>query len=290
HLTVATNGTLLVPDTVERMVEAGIRYAEVSIDSLDMSRHDRFRGQKGYWRRTVDGLRNVIKAEGIKSGLAMTVMRWNVDELPDIIDWAINEGVETFYAFNFIPTGRARDVLEMDLTPEQRERMLVILQEYLTRGEIAIMSSAPQFGRACLEYGGPNSPVNTGHYGKGGGKVTRILARYVGGCGAGRCYCAIQPNGKVTPCVFMPVEVGDLRSHAFEKIWFDSPVMQLLRDRDDRIDHCRICDYKYVCGGCRARSLGYFDDLRRGDPGCKFNVPRQGDTETAEKALRAGMK
>jgi len=44
-----------------------------------------------------------------------------------------------------------------------------------------------------------------------------------------------------------------------------------LRDRDDRTGHCRICDYKYHCGGCRARAWGYFKDLRRSDPGCKFN-------------------
>ena len=271
HLTVATNGTLLTPDAVKRMVASGIRYAEVSIDSLDEKKHDAFRGQTGYWRRCVEGLRNIVKTEGIKSGLAMTVMRWNVGELEAAIEWAIAEGVDTFYAFNFIPTGRALDVTDMDLSPDQREGMLAILQKYLSSGRIALMSSAPQYGRACLEFGDPDGPVNTGHYGAGGGKMTRVLARYVGGCGAGRCYCAVQPDGKVTPCVFMPIEVGDLKKDSFEKIWFQNDVMQLLRDRDDRLGHCRICDFKFVCGGCRARSWGYFRDLHRSDPGCKFN-------------------
>jgi radical SAM protein with 4Fe4S-binding SPASM domain len=110
------------------------------------------------------------------------------------------------------------------------------------------------------------APVNTGHYGYGGGKMTRIFARYVGGCGAGRAYCAIQPNGDVTPCVFMPIKVGSLRTDPFETAW-NHPVMQLLRDRDDREGHCRTCDYKFNCGGCRARSWGYFRDLRQPDPG-----------------------
>jgi radical SAM protein with 4Fe4S-binding SPASM domain len=270
HLTVATNGTLCTPDKVKAMVDAGIRYAEISLDSIDPKKHDAWRGAAGYWERAVAGIRTVVKTQGIKCGVAMTVTRWNLAEMEDVMEWCIAEGVNTFYAFNFIPTGRARDLLDQDLTPAERERMLAILQKYLVGGRISIMSSAPQYGRACLELGDPTDPVNTGHYGYGGGKMTRLFARYVGGCGAGRAYCAIQPNGDVTPCVFMPIKVGSLRTDPFEKIW-NHEVMELLRDRTDRTGHCRQCLYRFNCGGCRARSWGYFRDLRRPDPGCKFN-------------------
>ena len=271
HLTVATNGTLLTPDRVRAMVGAGIRYAEISLDSLDRRRHDAFRGGPGHWEAAVRGIREVVKAEGIKCGVAMTVTRWNLGELEAMLEWCIAEGVSTFYAFNFIPTGRAREIVDQDLSPEERERMLAVLQQYLVDGRISIMSSSPQYGRACLELGRPDSPVNTGHYGYGGGRTTRVLARYVGGCGAGRCYLALQPNGDVTPCVFLPIRVGNLRTDPFETVW-DHPVMELLRDRTDRQGHCRACEFRYNCGGCRARSWGYFRDLRRADPGCKFNL------------------
>ncbi len=270
HLTVATNGTLLTPEQVRAMVDAGIRYAEISLDSVDPARHDRFRGASGYWEAAVRGIRNVIADPDIKCGVAMTVTRWNLDEMEAMLAWCIAEGADTFYAFNFIPTGRATGILDADLSPAQRERMLATLQRYLLDGRISIMSSAPQYGRACLELGDPDSPVNTGHYGYGGGRMTRLLARYVGGCGAGRCYMAVQPNGDVTPCVFMPITVGTLRRDPFERVW-NHPVMEQLRDRDDRSGHCLSCDYKYHCGGCRARAYGYFGDLTRADPGCKFN-------------------
>ena len=270
HLTVATNGTLCTPEKVRDMVDAGLRYAEISLDSVDPARHDAWRGAAGYWDGAVRGIRNVVKTEGIKCGVAMTVTKWNLAEMEPMIEWCISEGVDTFYAFNFIPTGRARDVVDQDLSPAERERMLAVLQKYLTDGRISIMSSAPQYGRACLELGDPAGPVNTGHYGYGGGKMTRTFARYVGGCGAGRCYCAIQPNGEVTPCVFLPIKVGSLRTDEFERIW-NHETMELLRDRSDRSGHCLSCEYKFNCGGCRARSWGYFRDLRRADPGCKFN-------------------
>jgi len=270
HLTVATNGTLLTQDKVARMVDAGIRYAEISLDSTDPATHDAWRGSPGFWDRAVAGIRNVVAHPGIKCGVAMTVARWNLADLRPMLEWCIAEGVDTFYAFNFIPTGRARDVADQDLSPAERETMLATLQEYLAGGRISIMSSAPQYGRACMELGDADSPVNTGHYGHGGGRMTRVLAKYVGGCGAGRCYMAVQPDGDATPCVFMPIRLGNLRTDSFETVW-NHPVMEVLRDRDDRTGHCKVCDYKYYCGGCRARSWGYFKDLRKSDPGCKFN-------------------
>jgi len=270
HLTVATNGTLLTQDKVAAMVDAGIRYAEISLDSTDPARHDAWRGSPGFWDRAVAGIRNVVAHPGIKCGVAMTVTRWNLADLRPMLEWCIAEGVDTFYAFNFIPTGRAARLADQDLSPAERETMLATLQEYLAGGRISIMSSAPQYGRACMELGDADSPVNTGHYGHGGGRMTRILAKYVGGCGAGRCYMAVQPDGDAAPCVFMPIRLGNLCTDSFEAVW-NHPVMEILRDRDDRTGHCHICEYKYHCGGCRARAWGYFKDLRRSDPGCKFN-------------------
>lgn len=271
HMSVATNGSLLTHENVQKLVDCGVGYVEISLDSVDPSRHDNFRGGEGYWQAAVRGIDNALANGHIKVGVATTVTQLNIDELERIIEWSIERGVNTFYAFNFIPAGRGRDIVDMDLTPEQREHMLSVLQRTLMEDRIAVMSSAPQYGRACLELGEEDGRINTGHYGYSSGKKTRVLARYVGGCGAGRCYCAIQPDGKVTPCVFMPIEIGDLRKDDFGKLWLENQTLQLLCDRDDRSGHCRSCDYKYVCGGCRARSYGYFGDLRRSDPGCKFN-------------------
>lgn len=272
HMSVATNGSLCTPENVERLVQCRIGYTEISLDSISPEKHDDFRGGKGYWEAAVRGIDACLANPNMKVGVATTVTRLNIDELEDIIQWCIDRGVNTFYAFNFIPTGRGRDIVDLDLSPQERERMLAVLQRTLVEDRIAVMSSATQYGRACIELGDPESAINTGHYGYSSGKKTRLLARYVGGCGAGRCYCAIQPNGKVTPCVFMPIEIGDIRSDDFQQVWLNHPLLKVLRDREDRTGHCKVCQYKLYCGGCRARSYGYFGDLRRSDPGCKFNM------------------
>jgi radical SAM protein with 4Fe4S-binding SPASM domain len=139
--------------------------------------------------------------------------------------------------------------------------------------QITVLSTAPQLGRVCLEAGfGEGTRIAIGHGGSARGKDIQIYTDYIGGCGTGRCYCSIQPNGLVTPCVFMPKVVGDLRKQTFMEIWEGSPDFQTLCDRENRTDHCRICRYKYQCGGCRARAYNYLGDMRAGDPGCIYNL------------------
>jgi len=271
HISVATNGSLLTRETVARLAESGVNYIEVSVDSVNPEKHDAFRGAPGYWERAVEGLKNAVADGHVGTGLAATITKLNLDELPDLIRFAKDLGVKTFYAFNFVPTGRAKEILDIDLSPEEREEMLNVLRATLDAKEISVVSSAPQLGRICTMYADEASLINTGHYGAGPGSTTKTLAKYIGGCGAGRCYCAVQPNGDITPCVFMPLVVGNVRRDDFMDIWENCEVFKRLRDRSTYKENCASCDYKYYCGGCRARSYGYFGDFLGADPGCINN-------------------
>ncbi len=270
HLSLATNGTLLTRERVRRLIDCGVKYLEVSIDSPQPEEHDRFRGRRGAWERAVEGIRNSVAA-GMRTGLATCLTRHTIERLDEIVRLAKDLGCRTFSHFNFIPVGRGRACADEDLTPEQREHLMRALTAYLQEGEINVISTAPQFGRACVIYGPPDGLFGVGHVGSGGGRKTMVLARYVGGCGAARCYCAIQPTGKVTPCVYIASEIiGDLRRQSLQEVW-NNELFRLLSDRDDRGDHCGVCDLRTYCGGCRARALAYTGDITAGDPGCVYN-------------------
>jgi MoaA/NifB/PqqE/SkfB family radical SAM enzyme len=211
HLTLATNGTLLTPETVARLKEVGVKYVEVSIDSMDPDGHDGFRGQPGSWARAIQGIRNSV-AGGMRTGLAVCFTRQTVHTVDDFVNFAVDLGCKTFSHFNFIPVGRAEKILDYDLSPGQRETLLRKLTRHLQAGKITVISTAPQLGRACAVYGSLEGIYATGHGGTGEGQKTMVLARYIGGCGAGRCYCSVQPNGIITPCVYISsIKVGDLR-------------------------------------------------------------------------------
>ena len=271
HTTIATNGTLLTPETCHRLAESGVKYVEVSLDSVIPEEHDGFRGLAGAWKRTVQGMRNAAATPGLRCGLAMCVTRFNYHHVEDMIELAKDIGCTTFVHFNFIPVGRGREMLEMDITPHEREGLIQLLNRHLQEGKISVMSTAPQFGRACILYGPPDGLMATAHAGKGKGRQAKVLSRYIGGCGAGRCYCCVEPDGKVTPCVYMPSSViGNLKEQSLMEIWHD-PRFDVFSHREDRGDHCAVCDFRAYCGGCRARSESYLDDVTAGDPGCIYN-------------------
>ncbi|MGQ9747270.1 MAG: radical SAM protein [Candidatus Caldatribacteriaceae bacterium] len=269
YVSVATNGTLLTEEMCKKLKDNGVQYVEVSLESSSPGYHDHFRGIPGLFQKTVQGVENALKA-GLLVGLAPTVTRDNLKDLRNLYQLAQELRVHRFYAFNFIPTGRGQRIWEQDLSPEEREEMLEILYDCLMEKKIAVFSTSPQFGRKCLEKNSQGLVI-TGHYSVSEGTLARVGAEYVGGCGAGRAYCAVQPDGTVTPCVFMPIPVGKLNQESFEKIWKESPVMQELRDRKLYKPHCGICEYRSVCGGCRARAYAYFSDYLGPDPGCKLN-------------------
>ncbi|MFQ5927036.1 MAG: radical SAM protein [Terriglobia bacterium] len=270
HVTIATNGMLLTPEMCARLKAAGVKYIEVSIDSIIPEEHDEFRGQQGAWARSIQGIKNSV-ATGIRTGMATCFTRETVHTADDVINFAADLGCKTFAHFNFIPVGRGKEIMHHDMTPGQRELLMRKLQRHLAEGKIGIISTAPQFGRSCIVYGSDEGVFATGHAGKGEGKKTMVLSRYIGGCGAGRCYCSIQPNGIINACVYIPSEeVGDIRRQSFTEIW-NNALFDTLSDRDDRGDHCGVCDYKHYCGGCRARSVSYTGDIQAGDPGCVYN-------------------
>jgi radical SAM protein with 4Fe4S-binding SPASM domain len=278
HLTIATNGTTMTPKLAAELAEAGLRYVEISLDSVDGARHDAFRGAPGMWRRAVEGAKAVVATPGLRLGIAMCVHQGNYHEVRDMIRFAEDLGAGCFAHFNFIPVGRGLRMVSGDITPDQREELLSILNRKMQEGGMGVISTAPQLGRVCLA-GAVCSPgasvggrVACSHAGSGSGVKARVVAKYLGGCGAGRTYVCIEPNGDVTPCVYMPHRVmGNVRRRPLVEAFRTSIFWRILNDRTRRLHHCEVCAFRNYCGGCRARADAYFGRLHAGDPGCAFN-------------------
>jgi len=104
------------------------------------------------------------------------------------------------------------------------------------------------------------------------------LADFIGGCGCGRFYLAIEPNGDIYPCVFFPhkkdVKVGNILSDDFEDTWRNSNLLWMTRNKDILEPNCKGCKYLYTCGGCRARAYNYYKNIIAPDPGCIINRNR----------------
>ncbi len=273
---IATNGTLLTRETVRKLKELGVGYVQISLDGATAETHDKIRGIPGVFNKTIQGIKNCV-AEDFFVEVAATGTKVNYKEFPSIIKLCKELGVKWFMHFNFIPTGRGRYIVENDLTPQEREELLTMLWSEM-RGEngengYPVLSTAPQYARVAIQRESQDEHVIPTHFYNMTlpGKL-KSLSTFVGGCGAGRSYCALRADGTIEPCVFFPHKVGNIRTESFKEIWDNSPVFWELRDREKLKGGCGKCEYKYVCGGCRARAYNYFGDLNAPDPGCIYNL------------------
>jgi radical SAM protein with 4Fe4S-binding SPASM domain len=273
YVSVATNGTLLTKENVRRLKETGIHYVEISIDGATAQTHDTFRGIPGAFEKALAGLRNCVDQD-LCVCIASTATKSNLSEFPAIIDLAENVSAERFTYFNFIPTGRGKAHQDEDLTSDEREMLMRYLLNRMSKGcKTTILTTAPQLARVALqcqeEAGTGEVTMSMAHMQTA--KVSRKavpLADFIGGCGAGRLYCSLSPQGDVHPCVFLPVNVGNLKMEKFREVWLNSELFKALRDRNNLKGACGKCSYKYTCGGCRARANAYYEDMQASDPGC----------------------
>lgn len=273
YVAVATNGTLITKEKAREMKEAGIQYTQISLDAASSEIHDEFRGVEGMFDKTVQGIKNCVE-EGFFVNVATTATSDNYEEIPKIIDLCEELNVDWFMLYNFVPTGRGEFIRENDLTPEEREDVLKRLWERLKSGSsVNVLSTAPQFARVALQAElGEDKKIVPTHFSNPSfsGKLVN-LAEFIGGCGCGRFYCAIRPNGNIEPCVFFPLTVGNIKEDKFETLWRKNDIFKELRNKEILEDACGDCEYRHYCGGCRARAYGYTRNYLSGDPGCIQN-------------------
>jgi AdoMet-dependent heme synthase len=250
RMVMGTSGYLIDNDTAVKLRDAGIRAVAISLDSKDPATHDSFRGLEGVWERAVKAI-GYCRDAGIAVQINMSVMRSAIHDVEEVIGLGTSLGVRDYQLFFPVPTGRARQIEPR--SPQEYEEMIrQILIRYRDSDIHIRPTCAPQFRRIADDAG-----ITTPAWGRG--------------CIAGISYCRIYANGDVTPCPYLPVSAGNVRTQSFADIWHNSPLFAALRDPGTLTGKCGRCRYKTICGGCRARayrgadvfSTGWCDGLAR---------------------------
>ncbi|HET6342824.1 MAG TPA: radical SAM protein [Gemmatimonadota bacterium] len=264
---VGTNGTRLTVDRIETLKQAGVQGVAVSVDSLDPVYHDRFRHGDGALEETLAAVERLRK-QRLDFIVQTSVTRGNRAEIPGIAEWAAGKGAVGFNVYFLVQTGRGAGM--RGLTPAENEEVLaeLVRLEARYRGRMMVRSKCmPQIMRHVHARGG-DSP----------------LMAYSTRCPCGVQYCRITPEGRVTPCPYLPVEAGDLTRQSFREVWTDSPVFARLRS-GALGGKCGRCEYRAVCGGCRARAFADTGDYLAADHACVYEPT--GDRELVRPAAVA---
>ncbi len=273
----ATNGYTLSKDReCSRYIENGLKFVQISVDGLQAETHDSFRGVSGAWKKAIQAVENCVDSD-LFVEVATTVTEHNFQEIPEMIDLMRDLGVDWFMIYNFIPTGNGENIVRMDISPQKRLKLLETAYNENGEGNMQVLSTAPQYAMVAESLVSDDNRVIPTHFynPEYNSPLIKQLADFIGGCGAGRFYMSVEPNGDMYPCVFFPhndeVKLGNLMKDDFEDVWKNNPLLSTLRNKEILEGQCGECESHNICGGCRARAYNYFNDVLAPDPGCVNN-------------------
>lgn len=271
---IGTNGVKVSENLARTLAAQGVRGMALSLDALDPEAHDRFRMVRGAWDNTVRGA-EVLRALDLPFIIQTTVHSSNAQQLEEIADFAQGRlGARVWNLYFLVQTGRGR--FASDLSREDYDdalRRLASIQRRHASRMLVNAKCAPHFVRTLFEEDSQSPFLKT-------------FVDGAGGCPAGTHYMGIRPNGDVTPCPYLPVFGGNLKSGSLEEIWRHSDIFTSIRQRESLGGRCGRCEFSGYCGGCRARAYGAGEGVMAEDPLCGY---QPGPFRSAIEEMRPGL-
>ncbi len=261
-MVMAPNGTLVTRETAARMAESGIRRISVSLDGAEAASHDAFRGVPGAFDQAVAGIRAARDA-GLEFQVNTTITQKNLAMIPAIQELAVSLGAAAHHIFLLVPTGRGKYIVDQAIGADQYEETLNWFYDQRDRVPLVLKATcAPHYYRILRQRArAEGRPVTYETHG---------LDAMTRGCLGGSGFCFVSYTGIVKPCGFLDLPCGDVTKTPFDEIWQTSEVFGNLRDADRLKGKCGTCEYRRVCGGCRARAFEATGDYLAEEPLCSY--------------------
>jgi 12,18-didecarboxysiroheme deacetylase len=266
---ISTNGTLITRERATVFSKMGLSYVGVSIDGMKAT-HDRFRGLKGAFDATIQGIKNCQDA-GIKVGVRFTITKNNYTEIPAIFDFIEKNNIPRACFYHLVYSGRGSALVEEDLSHEETRKVVDMIMDRT---------------RDLFDRGMPKEILTVDNHADGPYIYLRLLredperAKEVlellkmnEGNSSGRGIGCVSWDGEVHADQFWRnIAFGNVRNRPFSEIWMDTSneLMAQLKDRRSHVKgRCAICRWVDVCGGnFRARSEAVSGDIWEPDPAC----------------------
>ncbi|MEJ2242214.1 MAG: SPASM domain-containing protein [Candidatus Bathyarchaeota archaeon] len=87
----------------------------------------------------------------------------------------------------------------------------------------------------------------------------------------------ILDDGTIYACGPLNLSLGNIKKDNLTEIWTNlrkSKFLNMLADRNNLKGKCGLCEYKSICGGCRARALFITGSAFNSDPACPY-IPKE---------------
>jgi pyrroloquinoline quinone biosynthesis protein E len=243
-----TSGVTLTRERLERLAQIGLDHVQLSIQDVDPVNAQRICGYKGGAEKKRECAR-WVRELGLPLTLNAVIHRQNIENLPAMIDYAVEVGAgrievahTQYYAWALknraalIPT-REQFLKSVEITNAAKERLKGVLVFDVVAHDHYAVRPKPCMG------------------------------------GWGRSLIDITPTGKVLPCHACQdipgITVDNVRDKRLADIWFQGEAFQKFRGTSWMKEPCRSCDRREIdWGGCRCQALAMTGDATEVDPAC----------------------
>ena len=225
-----TNGRRLKDlNYVMKLADAGLDYAQVTLESHKPEIHDAITETPESWKETVAGIRNLLKTS-IYTSVNMTLNRQNLKYTVETVDFFHKLGLKRFSANGLIYAGKGVKAAS-SFAVEEKELQL-LLEEIRDKARGYRM----QFTWYTPTHYCELNPVT--------------LGLGIKCCSACRITLCIEPDGDVIPCQSFFEKIGNILTDKWNDIW-NHPICDSIRQKEYAPEKCRKCLELNVCGaGC----------------------------------------
>jgi AdoMet-dependent heme synthase len=259
-------------EIVATLSELGITALGVSLDGPTDEVHDQFRGVPGTFQHSLNALR-WAREFGVPVQINTTVTRWtqpHLEALYELLTTSASPPVRRWSLFLLIPTGRgaslaALDAAEVDRLFDWAYRISQTAPFHVSTVE------APHYRRYWIE--------KQLHAGLSVEAIAQQSGRMGFGVRDGNGVIFVARNGEVYPAGFLPHPcLGNVRETPLDELYRTSSALENLRNMDRLSGKCGRCQYRWVCGGSRARAWATSGDLLGDDPACSYEPAANGES------------
>lgn len=244
----------LTPEICRRMKACGCRKYQLSLDGLRET-HDGIRQQPGSYDATMAVI-PMLREAGIDVAIMTTVSRWNVQDIPALVDEVVAHQADIFAFARYCPSKEDRDVC---CSPEEYRSMMELcwekFQKYESEGCETTFNLKDHLWTLFQYEKGLFDP-----------------ARYPDddivyeGCNCGNCHLTILSDGAVYACRRMESKAGSALTDDLYDL-FTGPAFDRYRVYEN-FQKCAKCELLRFCRGCPAVAAGYHGDMYAPDPQC----------------------
>jgi radical SAM protein with 4Fe4S-binding SPASM domain len=239
--------------------------------------HDAFRRVAGSFDWTVRMLAEARRI-GLSTQVNSTITRATIGDFDRMARLVEELGVALWSVFFLVPTGRGRP--EDEVTAAEFEAVFARMYELSRRVRFDIKSTAaPHYRRYIVQQevaaakaardAGQEAPARRGFAGPGWTAQDGV-GRAARGVNDASGFVFISHTGEICPSGFLPLSAGNVTRQSLVDVYRESELFVTLRDYDRVKGKCGICEYRWVCGGSRARAYAMTGDPMESEPFCTY--------------------